>query len=410
MSIYAIFTTRWFSIMISWNSGLNIHVEKLDTEHKSLLDSLWKLSKAVDNAISDDILRSMFNSFEKDILTHLHEEEALLKKCNYPDLHIHVKEHREFKDNFSKLKKKFFATKEYMQSQEILLELTDAIVNNIIEDALLTDIYEENGLTDKIKKKKSLYQRLINKTLNSFSFSKRLVLLALLPLIGMIILGVTILYNNYSEYQNIKRISSISLVLLDINEITHNMQIERGLSCAEITSKNDKFKHDLILQRSKVDSSIEVFKTKLSTIGYKNLETIEKTIKNIEAKIALLQPIRLEVDKKTLSLENTINFYSNIIDNIIGISTKIAMLNHNKDISSSISTLSSLLYLKESLGLQRAYGTIIINQKDSMSNEYNNFIKLMGSKKSFFDMFHKTATNTQTEILNKSVTTTQIIP
>lgn len=399
------FIVRWFDIMIKWGSGLSIGVEKLDTQHKSLLDSLWKLSKAVDDNVLDDVLRSMFDSFEKDMLEHLRYEETLLKECNYLDLPIHIKEHKEFEDIVSKLKEKFFATKEYMQTQEILLKLTNAMVNNIIEDALLTNLYEENGLTDNVKKKNSLHQRLIDKILNRVSFSKRLALLALIPLMGMIILGVVILYNNFSEYQNIRRVSSISLVLLDINEITHNMQMERGLSCAEITSKSNKFRHDLVLQRLKVDSSIETFKIKLSTIGYKNLGTIKRTIKNIEAKIALLQPIRLEVDKKIVSVGNTLKFYSDIIDNIIGISTKIALLNHDKDISSSISTLSSLLYLKESFGLQRAYGTIIINQKDSMSEEYNNFIQLIGSKKSFLDMFHKTSTNSQTEALNKCVTT-----
>jgi len=64
--------------------------------------------------------------------------------------------------------------------------------------------------------------------------------------------------------------------------------------------------------------------------------------------------------------DTTINYYRNILD----ITPQIVLFNLDKEISSSISTLSSLLQYKKTLGLKRAIETSII-EKDALEINKN---------------------------------------
>lgn len=76
-----------------------------------------------------------------------------------------------------------------------------------------------------------------------------------------------------------------------------------------------------------------------------------------------LDNLRRMVDDKVISQASVIKIYTKTIENILNITPKIAYLNIDKKLSSSIATLASIQHLKESLGQERAYGTIIIEKK-----------------------------------------------
>lgn len=111
------------------------------------------------------------------------------------------------------------------------------------------------------------------------------------------------------------------------------------------------------------------------------------------------------IDNKTISKIQVIDFYSKMIENILNITTKVMLINTNRDITYSISTLSAILNMKEVLGLQRAEGTILIEQKGHTNEEYKAFVELLGAQKTFYSTFEQTASQNHKSIVKRILST-----
>jgi len=386
--------------MIKWNEGLNLGIKVLDDDHKKLLYIIGKLSRAISNNEKKETLKSIFEELEESTKEHFHREEIYLQDCNCTKLDDHIKKHNTFCNQLSKLKTKALSSKEFTYSQDTTIFLTEWLLNHIIEEDIpAITIFQECGLTqEKDTENDSLLKRLIKTTTDRFSFTKRIFLSAIVPLSGMLLFGTIIIFANFNEYLNMKKTSTITLTIPNINELVHNLQIERGLNSGYVTSSENKFKDDLQKHRKIVDSSIKKFTDKFKTIHINDMQTIQPHIEILKKDILSLNGIRTKIDNKTISQIQEINLYTKIIENVLNITPKIASLNLNKKLSSSITTLSSIQQLKESLGQERAYGTSIIEKKEATHQEYMAFARLLGTQMAFLNIFEHTASKSQKKL------------
>lgn len=391
--------------MINWNNGLNIGVKELDDDHKNILKIINTLSVAIRDDETEAVIDSIFDDLEENTKTHFNREEIFLQKCNYPKIKERIEHHRDLIKKFPELKTKLTNSLNTENAQEVSYFLTDWLFNHIIEEDIpATDTFEKCSLSKKHEPKQSLLKRIINKTTKAFSFTKRIFLLSVIPLTGMLIFAFILLFNDYSRYEDIKKTSSFTHIISNINELAHSLQIERGLSSGYISSSQTKFKERLNKQRIIVQKSIESFNNKLLSVHGDKLLVINPFIETFTKDINTLDNFRKKIDANTVSQSSIINFYTDIIRNILGITSKMAIYNLDKEISSSISSLSSLLQYKESLGLKRAYGTIILeNDEISSKKEYINFIQLSGSQSTLINNFNHTATALQKDTLNSII-------
>ena len=367
--------------MLKWNEGLSLGVKQLDDDHKKLLDIINKLSTAIDESATDDVYEEIFSDLDKFVSIHFKREESFMQTCAYNDIDKHKKQHNIFASKVPEIKANFFATKDYVSAQKIVLFLTDWLVNHIInEDLKLIETFESHGLLDKKTKRRSFIENVINKTTNSLSFSKRIFLSVMIPIAGLFILSYFTLYNDYKNYTNIKNTSELSSIIYSISNLVHSLQIERGLSGGHISSNNSKFNLSLSKQRETVDKDIETFKNKITSTDIELIKSVSFYINIFNTGIISLDDIRKRVDNREISEFEEIIFYKRLIENIIDITSKIELYNLNKDISSSLSILSIILHYKENMGLKRAYGTIIIEKQNTFNSGYLAFTQFLNSK------------------------------
>ena len=382
--------------MIKWNVGLSVGVKALDDDHKKLLDIINKLSYALSNNEAQKIIDSIFTDLQNYAAQHFSREETLLKRCEYTELDEHIKLHRGFSAKIPELKAKVTSSQDYSNAEEVSFFLTDWLFNHIIEEDIpAMAMFEKCGLIKQKKEKKNFIAKLITKTTNQFSFTRRILLSALTPLIGMFLFGTIILLNNYNKYEDMRKTSAITNIISNIGELVHTIQIERGLSSGYLTSTEDKFKETLHIQRTIVDMATNEFVDKTQTTEIKNIYEIRPYIDNFKADISSINEFRKDIDDKVISQATTIDKYTHIIKNILNITPKVAFLNLDREVSSSIATLSSIQHLKESLGQERAFGTMIIEQKNATLKEYITFTRLLGTQKAFLSTFEQTATREQ---------------
>ena len=389
--------------MIKWNDGLNLGVKIVDDEHKELLRIINNLSDAINNDKTKDTIHDIFSALEKYALVHFENEEALLKKCNYPFLQEHHNKHNEFTLKVPELKAKLFTSGDEATAKEVVNFLIDWLFNHIIEEDIPLLITSNiRSVDEKITPPTTLLNRLIQKITDTLSFTKRLLLSAITPLIGMFLLILIILIGNYYKHETMKATSSVTNILSNINNLIHVIQVERGLSCGYISSKDTKFEFILFKQREEVDNTVDKFKHKVKTVDTKELITIASYLETFQTDILTLNVLRKKIDLKNISQDDILNHYTKIIENILNITLKISLSNLDKEISSSISTLSSILQYKEALGLKRAIGTSIIEKNNiQSSNEYTHFLKLIGSQKVFLNYFKQTATSSQKKLFDE---------
>jgi len=390
--------------MIKWNEGLNLGVKILDDDHKKILDIINELTLAISNDIKQVEVDEIFDKLQNYTQSHFKREETLFKNRIDPKLKEHMEQHQNFVKEIPKLKEKLLSLNNKAKVQEVSFFLTDWLFQHIIEEDSKVLYFISTNDNDKIKKDDtSFIKKLIQKTTNSFSFTKRILLLSIVPLIGMLILGFMLFWNNYTQYKDIRQTSNIINIISDINLLAHGLQIERGLSSGYISSSQLKFKNKLNQQRQKVNTNVKLFNIKLKTINKNKIETIQPLLKAFEKDISAIKHFRIDIDNNKISQKKIIDLYTKTINNILSITSKMSMFNLNKELSSSISTLSSLLHYKESLGLKRAYGTIAIESKNNVLEEFLNFIQLLGTQKTLLNNFNNTATQNQIIRLNSII-------
>lgn len=377
--------------MIQWNDGLNLGVKALDDDHKKILLITNNLSEAISNGEKKDVIENIFKELEDCTRDHFSREEAYLKDCGCIKLEEHIKKHRAFYAEFSKLKAKAFSSQNYTAVQDITMYLAEWLLNHIIEDDIpAVTTFKKCGLTKKEKEDQSLLAKLIKKITDRFSFTKRIFLSAIIPLSGMLLFGTIIIFGNFNKYLDMKKTSTITHITSNINKFIHNLQIERGLSSGYLTSKENKFKDNLNKQRIIVDEASFYFTNKI-----KNILSIEPHIKTLKRDIQSLNNLREQINNKTISKNQVINIYTKMINNLLNITPKIASLSLDRELSSSIATLSSIQHVKESLGQERAYGTIIIEKEVATLEEYISFTQLLSTRVAFLNTFEHTASKIQ---------------
>ncbi len=390
--------------MIEWNSGLNLGVKSLDKEHKHLLKLINKLSLSINENAPKEYVNAIFDELVQTATKHSQNEEDLLQKCDYKNLQKHTSEHLNFINKIKELKASYNNSS---SADDVPAKLYDLLLEHIIsEDMPLITLFEEKGFIKKTKSEKYIFNALIKKTTATISFTKRILLSTLIPLIGMLILGFTILIDNYYKHEDIKETYNITKIIPNINSLAHALQIERGLSSGYLSSTQNKFQSSLNEQHPLVDREIEAFNTKLNSINKKSLKTIQKHIQKFKIDISILKSLRKKIKDKKITQTDTMTFYTNAIKNILNITSKIASFNLNPKIEASISTLYSILQYKEALGQNRAYGTVIIEQNSTLLEEKIKFIQLIGTKNTFLELYDETASSSQKRLKNNLINST----
>ncbi|ADN10120.1 bacteriohemerythrin [Sulfurimonas autotrophica] len=396
--------------MIEWNEGLNLGIKDLDDDHKQLLNIINELLDAINKDMAANIIAEKFTQLQSYTQSHYRREEEYLRKCGCIKLKEYKAKQHIFNNKIVNLKKKLASLQNYEIFQEISLFLTEWLVSHIIEDNI--SAINALGECDLNQKKEeadtSFFARLSKKTTDKFSFTKRIFFSVLIPFMGMLLFGSIVIFANFNKYLDMKKIYTITSVIPYTNDLIHNLQIERGLSSGSLSSREGKFKDALQKERKIVDKKLIAFINKINTSSTFSAIPIEPYIKIFSKNRVLLANVRKKIDNRTVSKKKAISIYTNIIKDMLEITPKLASLKITKELSSSIITLSALQNFKESLGLERAYGTIILENKNASAEEYIAFMQLLSRRDTFLYMFNNTATKAQKTTVNSIMSSIKI--
>ena len=179
----------------------------------------------------------------------------------------------------------------------------------------------------------------------------------LVPTIGLLTIlitfGIIIITSVYSKMVTLSALENKVTLSNLISNIIHSQQKERGLSSGYITSRDNSFKTELLLQRKKSDLNIDKL--------LHHLETASINIK--KPNIPFLNTLRDKIDSHQIDSQTIIQQYSKLNSELLINIVNIAKESHIPIITQNILAYCNLLYLKENAGIQRAKGVVLLSGK-----------------------------------------------
>ena len=150
-------------------------------------------------------------------------------------------------------------------------------------------------------------------TLKRLSLENKMKLIAAFPLIFIIILSLSVLFDSYEKKNKLESIKEIVVLNTKISLLLHETQKERGTSAGYLGSKGLKFKEDLLKQRTLTDARISEFNTFLATFPFQKYSSNNKKIMDKAVNDLLnIKDIRSKVDSLGIETKKAIEYYTNM--------------------------------------------------------------------------------------------------
>ncbi len=95
--------------LIKWNDTFSVQITAMDNQHQKLFELLNKLHDAMSQGKGRDTLPEVFNNLIEYTKSHFADEEALMKKYDYPGFNVHKNQHDKLIAQVVQLQTKFLS-------------------------------------------------------------------------------------------------------------------------------------------------------------------------------------------------------------------------------------------------------------------------------------------------------------
>jgi len=350
-----------------WTADLSVGLSSIDEDHKFLIDTLNQLITCLHNHSSDDVVDGIFITLVDYTKHHFAREEQLMQKISFPDYNNHKKQHSYFLSRLNELKNML---KEKQNNQLVLVETIEFLTQWFLDHIVTFDIslgeYNRKKNSVKLKRKRVFSQ------VTKVSLPFRLLTLVITPIVALIFMTFFIASKNYSDWQNSQTIVQGADFIKTNSFLIHSLQKERGLSTAFIYDKNPYFQ-DVKKQRAITDEYLESIFSAYSDMPQvlRNKVLIEHNALNER-----LIELRSKLDLNLITTEVLISHYSQLISLVIRNQEHTINQFYESPLYQDALALKAFWSYKESSGLERARGMMLINEGSDVSTSYRQFIQM----------------------------------
>jgi len=203
-----------------------------------------------------------------------------------------------------------------------------------------------------------------------------------------IILTANLFYIKYNNYKSLLDLRNGINISIELSNLVHEIQKERGMSSGYLSSHGREFKEELKVQRELTNERINKYYEILNS-GKNNLAiNVKHSLLSTNESINSIITIRKQVDSFQIDAKTAIRLFSNINDNLLSPMVTISQTYKIPDISQSMIAYTNFLYYKEQMGIERAVGTNIILSYDEVTyQDILEFNALIIKQQTYYKIF-----------------------
>jgi len=348
-------------ISLEWNEEMSVGIDEIDTDHKKILSIISSIIETIDTNCNAENIEKYFADLTVCTTAHFKQEEALMKTLAFSDFIEHQKGHQAFLNQLPELKNKLLNSNNVDAAEQVSQFLYDWVIEHI----LISDMDYVHVFHNETKPSISLtaiFQRASEWLSYRINISTRVLITSLLPIFGMLLLSFIAIKDNYQQYKNMLLLESLTQVVQQVNSLTHNLQVERGLLSSHISSNYQRFSQALSVQQRKSNNAIDTFSTLLNSRKALLTEPLLiEFINSTKIDIAELIIFRNGLKSTGITSEQMLEDYNDIIAKLLSRVNRLSQIKMDAEFANNITAINAIVGLKEILGQQREVGTLLID-------------------------------------------------
>ena len=241
--------------------------------------------------------------------------------------------------------------------------------------------------------------------MNNLKLKNKILLILALPIIAILILSSSSIYDKFEKENNMTRTSNYIDFTVKISNLLTSLQKERELSISYLDSYGKDGK-------VKLDSQIELSNQALNSLDiFLEDFNLAKTDTNLLEKISVfknnilkIKEIRSKLIELKINSIELIDYFSNINMNLISFFDDLLIYSSGKDLSKSSQAYVALINIIEKTYSEKNIVKNIFHQNLISNEDYNNFLFFVSSQNSYLDIFMKNLSTEQLEFYKKEIT------
>lgn len=226
---------------------------------------------------------------------------------------------------------------------------------------------------------------------SDISFKNKIFILLALPLIGFLWLSGVTLTQNYSVNNEMEKLSQLTQLSITYSDLVHELQKERGATAGFLGSKGNKFVNELRQQHVATDSKQQSRAAFLSENSFQQ-ESIRRLNQQIGDELQRLDQIRSQVNNLNIAAKQAIGYYTNLNAKLLSVSSLIAEISSDANVSKQTIAYYNFLQGKERAGIERAVMSNTFAADNYADGMFVKFVALVTEQNTYMNNFLTFAT------------------
>ena len=224
--------------------------------------------------------------------------------------------------------------------------------------------------------------------LKNFTIKVKLLFLVLVAVAGILFLSANLIFESYQNYTQNRNLKKCVLLSVNISNLVHELQKERGRTAGFLGSKGKKFAKEIEAQREYTDIKKKKLSEFLKKIEFSKSEPqIRKELKKAYIQLRKLNEIREKVDKFAINTKEAISYYTAMNTYFLDTIAIISKKSKNEKIAKELIAYTNFLLSKERAGIERAVLSNTFARDKFLPGFFVKFITLLTEQKSYLNSF-----------------------
>lgn len=251
--------------------------------------------------------------------------------------------------------------------------------------------------------------------IRNISIKVKIILLVFFPALGIISFFSFTFYDTYNYMHANTELTGMIQISIEVSKVSHQLQIERGLTAGYMTDRSPQSKEAIDEQRIISDDAINNFFNFIKITNIKKYdEAYVGQIEKAEELLNGLSNFRQQADNFQVTNKDVIAYYSKTIATLIDSVLIASNVSPDNNITKILSGYTNFMYAKENSGLERANGNVILRSKEFNEEAYRAFLSVIAKQEvylsSFFGQLPKDNQKAKDILENYNLTMTETVP
>ncbi|MBF0273444.1 MAG: EAL domain-containing protein [Magnetococcales bacterium] len=229
--------------------------------------------------------------------------------------------------------------------------------------------------------------------LESLSFQVKLLLILLIPLSGILGLGIVGVQEKRILTDQMERMNRLSGLVVNISDLVHEIQRERGVTAGFLGSRGERFREDLTRQRPGTDQALKRLTQRLATLHFSGVREDDSTgfIRTALEPMQRLETLRRRMDALEMSSGDAIDYYSGVNGGLLQAIDRLSGLTATVEMSTLTKNYNNFLQGKERTAQEQAIIVDTLTAGRFAPGIYRRFSALVSEQQTLFGIFRAMA-------------------